>query len=203
MQTDMAVDPGAGPSHGVENFREIGQLASWSVSSSKPGFGAEQLLDPSILTLWQSEGPQPHLINIQFPKRMAVAQLSLYTDHSVDDSYTPHRISIRAGSSFADLEEVKTVELEQPKGWQNFKLGSSTGAEADETIDPTDIDSLVVRAHLIQVAIMSNHLNGKDTHVRRIIVYAPREQPSALVTIDDDDLRPFTTETFRMHQTIR
>lgn len=67
-------------------LREIGQLASWSVSSSKPGFAVEQLLDPHLDTLWQcvrpdvgrveacrSEGPQPHMVNIQFSKRMPVA----------------------------------------------------------------------------------------------------------------------------------
>lgn len=32
---------------------EIGPLASWSVSSCKPGFGVEQLVDPALETLWQ------------------------------------------------------------------------------------------------------------------------------------------------------
>ena len=34
-------------------LREIGQLAAWSVSSSKPGFAVEQLMDPNLDTLWQ------------------------------------------------------------------------------------------------------------------------------------------------------
>lgn len=31
-----------------------------------------------------------------------------------------------------------------------------------------------LKAHLLQVAILSNHMNGKDTHVRGIRVFAPR-----------------------------
>jgi len=33
--------------------RDIGELAAWSVSSSKPGYGVEQLIDPNLETLWQ------------------------------------------------------------------------------------------------------------------------------------------------------
>lgn len=33
--------------------RDIGGFASWSVSSSKPGFEVEQLTDPSTSTFWQ------------------------------------------------------------------------------------------------------------------------------------------------------
>lgn len=32
-----------------------------------------------------------------------------------------------------------------------------------------------IRAHLLQIAIISNHLNGKDTHVRGVRVFAPRQ----------------------------
>jgi hypothetical protein len=46
--------------------REIGEGAVWSVSSCKPGFGVEQLRDNLLDTYWQSDGPQPHLVNIQF-----------------------------------------------------------------------------------------------------------------------------------------
>jgi anaphase-promoting complex subunit 10 len=48
--------------------REIGTDAVWSVSSCKPGFGVEQLRDNCLDTYWQSDGPQPHLVNVQFHK---------------------------------------------------------------------------------------------------------------------------------------
>lgn len=31
-----------------------------------------------------------------------------------------------------------------------------------------------IRAHLVQIAILSNHMNGKDTHVRGVRIFAPR-----------------------------
>lgn len=46
--------------------REIGDQAIWSLSSCKPGFGIDQLRDDNFDTYWQSDGPQPHLVNIQF-----------------------------------------------------------------------------------------------------------------------------------------
>ena len=51
--------------------REIGQMGVWSLSTAKPGNGVEQLRDDNIETYWQSDGPQPHLINIQFHKKSA------------------------------------------------------------------------------------------------------------------------------------
>lgn len=37
----------------LTNLRDIGALAAWSVSSSKPGFGVEHLSNPDTRTLWQ------------------------------------------------------------------------------------------------------------------------------------------------------
>jgi anaphase-promoting complex subunit 10 len=44
--------------------REIGDLAVWTLSSAKQGNGVDQLRDNNINTFWQSDGQQPHFINI-------------------------------------------------------------------------------------------------------------------------------------------
>ncbi|BGP39238.1 hypothetical protein JCM10450v2_003194 [Rhodotorula kratochvilovae] len=177
----------------ASNLRDVGALATWAVSSAKPGYGVEHIRDPNPATLWQSEGAQPHLINIQFPKKQPVSQVWIYADIAQDDSYTPHKISIRAGTYHGDLHEVRWVELGQPKGWQVLRLNGS--ARPGEEPSATDDDP--IRAHLIQVAIISNHMNGKDTHVRGIRVFAPR--PLEL----DDDVIPFRSVAFTQHETIR
>jgi hypothetical protein len=41
-----------------------------------------------------------------------------------------------------------------------------------------------IRAHLVQIAIISNHLNGKDTHVRGVRVFAPRESVQVFPRFD-------------------
>ena len=52
--------------------REVGDLAVWTLSSAKHGNGVDQLRDDLITTFWQSDGHQPHLVNIQFLKKMRI-----------------------------------------------------------------------------------------------------------------------------------
>lgn len=52
--------------------REIGHMAVWSVTSAKPGNGVELLRDGREDTYWQSDGTQPHLVNVQFQKKVRV-----------------------------------------------------------------------------------------------------------------------------------
>ncbi|GAA6058828.1 hypothetical protein JCM10212_002772 [Sporobolomyces blumeae] len=170
------------------SLKDIGSLASWAVSSAKPGYGVEHLRDGKTTTFWQSEGGQPHLINIQFAKKQSVSEIWIYVDIALDDSYTPHKVSLRAGTSHGDLHEVKWVELQQAKGWQPLPLGGPLGS-----LD----GGQPIRAHLFQIAIISNHMNGKDTHVRGVRVFAPK--PLEL----EDDTIPFRTVAFTQHETIR
>jgi len=55
------------------------------------GFGVDQLIDGSLDTYWQSDGPQPHLINIQFRRKTTITDICLYADYKADESYTPSR----------------------------------------------------------------------------------------------------------------
>lgn len=41
----------------------------------------------------------------------------LFMSHPRDDSYTPSKISIRAGTSVHDLQEVRMCEFQKPDGW--------------------------------------------------------------------------------------
>jgi len=190
--------------------RDIGSFASWSVSSSKPGFEVEQLMDPKTATFWQSEGPQPHFINIQFPRRMAIAQISMFVDISLDDSYTPQKISIKAGTYMGDLQEIKYVELDNPRGWVHLGLGSAVDVpdseEAAEQEEPdwSDPEALAIKANIVQLAIIANHMNGKDTHVRQVRIFGPKRREANV--IDEDlgaGLGDWKTEIMKMHQTIR
>jgi hypothetical protein len=60
--------------------REVGNQATWSLSSCKPGFGVEQLRDDNFETYWQSDGQLPHLVNIQFKRKTTVSSVGVYTD---------------------------------------------------------------------------------------------------------------------------
>lgn len=141
--------------------REIGSQAVWSLSSCKPGFGVEQLRDNCKDTYWQSDGVQPHLVNIQFRRKTTVCEIKIFADYKLDESYTPNKISVRAGNHFHDLHEVALVELIEPCGW--------------ETIPLRDADDHPIRAFLIQIAVLGNHQNGRDTHIRQIKINSPVE----------------------------
>ena len=83
------------------------------------------------------------------------------------------------GSSYYDLQEIKTVELEEPQGWVVVPLALNSnegGLAADGSKDITGGSSSqgFVRTHCLQIAVLSNHQNGRDTHLRQIKVFGPR-----------------------------
>lgn len=86
---------------------------------SSTGFGIDQLRDDCMETYWQSDGQLPHLVNIQFQRKTMVSHIYIYTDYKLDESYTPSRISIRAGTHFNDLQEIEVIELIEPSGMIN------------------------------------------------------------------------------------
>jgi len=163
--------------------REIGKEAVWSLSTAKPGNGVEQIRDDNCDTYWQSDGGQPHLINIQFHKKMSIVEVAFHLDYNLDESYTPKKLSIRAGSMFHDLVEIQVVELHEPLGWVTIPLFA---------IDDKTGDQAMLRAHFLQICVVSMHQNGRDTHIRQCKVFGPRR-------VEDD----FSTVEFSQFSTLR
>ena len=171
-----------------ESDVEIGDQAVWSLSTAKPGNGVDQLRDDNLDTYWQSDGPQPHLINVQFHKRVRIHNILIYTDFKHDESYTPAKISIRAGATFHDLREIHVQELNEPSGWVPILPHLQEGIEQER----------VLRTHFLQVAILANHQNGRDTHIRQMKVTTPASSMGRHM-----DLPDFQTVTFRQYACIR
>lgn len=169
VPTVSAVDAGLTLPALMRGLRDIGSQATWWLSSCKPGFGVDHLRDNSLDTYWQSDGPQPHFINIEFRRKTSVKAICFYVDYRQDESYTPSRISIRAGNNMLDLVEVAKVEVVEPAGWVVVHL------QAKE-------DS--VRAFMLQVAILSNHQNGRDTHLRQVRVFTPAIPPPSQLNLN-------------------
>ncbi|WVQ93230.1 hypothetical protein IAU59_000295 [Kwoniella sp. CBS 9459] len=218
--------------HQEQERPELSHLASWNVSSHKYGFGVDNLRDGNDSTFWQSEGPQPHLIDLSFPKRVHISAIALHMSHPRDDSYTPSKISVRAGTGVHDLQEVRFMEFNKPDGWIPIVLRpmemSNEGAE---------VEGPPIPCHHLRVLILANHLNGKDTHVRGLRVYgAPvqnklsdtspisplsetstssaspstkgkshleRMKGKELLELGHDGLNGFTSKDFKMHEWIR
>lgn len=77
------------------------------LSGTFAGFGVDQLRDNNTETYWQSDGPQPHLVNIQFRRKTLVDQLSIYTDFKLDESYTPNRLVFGFGKKIKAILLIK------------------------------------------------------------------------------------------------
>ncbi|EDW85875.1 uncharacterized protein Dwil_GK23298 [Drosophila willistoni] len=165
--------------------REVGSQAVWSLSSCKPGFGVERLRDNIMDTYWQSDGQLPHLVNIQFHKRTNISQIYIYTDYKLDESYTPSRISIRSGTNFNDLQELQVIDLSEPTGWVQIPI--------------KDGNVKSIRTFMLQIAVISNHQNGRDTHMRQIRIHAPVEGKHYPLEL----FGKFSTVDFQKFATIR
>ena len=88
---------------------------------------------------------------------------------TLDDSYTPSKISLRAGSHFADLVEVKLIEMDQPRGWQHVKLGLHADAAEGDEIDPLDPDASVMSSAQSDAADLQSARTSSNLASSRII----------------------------------
>lgn len=61
------------------------------LSDASEPCGIAELLAESGDKFWQSDGPLPHTVTVEFPVKTAVSYLFLYFNFTVDESYTPHK----------------------------------------------------------------------------------------------------------------
>lgn len=99
--------------------------------------------------------------------------MRIYLDFVSDESYTPTKIQFLAGMGVHDLLEFAEMSFEQPIGWIDVdfsKVGDTQpfyrNGELNDPAPP------VLRAFLVQVRILENHQNGKDTHLRAVQLFA-------------------------------
>lgn len=200
----LMVIPACSNLDALYGLREIGREAlCWQLSSAKPGNGVEQIRDHSTETYWQSDGTsQPHWIQAHFARRVAISHVCLYLDYNLDESYTPRRLSVQVGMTNHDLvpailPDNTLVEFQEPVGWCIVPLRAAPDpleddeddGESDEENEDEDEDGdndpskkhpkRVVKAHLVQISILSQHQNGRDTHVRQVQLYGPRTNSAA------------------------
>lgn len=164
--------------------RELGGEAVIHISSAKPGNGVEQLRDDSLDTYWQSDGNAPHFINLQFLKKASLTKLCIYIDHSIDESYTPRKITVGAGSCLHDLADIAVLEeLSEPKGWIIVDLEKCCRNPV------ADGRRNYLKTHFLQVKVQSMHQNGKDTHIRQIKVFGARESAKVMGDLYYEDFK--------------
>lgn len=130
-------------------------------------------------------------MNIHFSRLVLIRAIRIYLDFESDESYTPTRITLLAGTGYHDLIPFSTLEFAQPKGWIEVSLENVGGGDDGKTL----------RAFLVQVRIMENHQNGKDTHVRGLKIYARDERlgGGGLGVLDEMEGRSRTARETQSH----
>lgn len=142
---------------------DIAHLATYHCSSYKAGHHFEQTLGPASLSstkapYWQTESSSlPHTLGIRFAAARAIRQIQLHLDASLDDSYTPRQIVIRAGSYKGDLLDVMSATVDDGQGWLVWDLCALNEGQP-------------VIASCIDVVIMANLQSGRDSRLRGVRV---------------------------------
>jgi anaphase-promoting complex subunit 10 len=128
----------------LAGLRDISSLATWTLSSSKPGCALAQLRHPSPMHFWQSDGPQPHTLTLHFFKLVAIVKMRIYLDYELDESYTPTKIKFFGGMSEGGLVEFgsweapeivdpetgePTSSIDSVRGWIDVSLKGVGGRE--------------------------------------------------------------------------
>nr|KAJ3420946.1 Anaphase-promoting complex subunit 10 [Polyrhizophydium stewartii] len=98
---------------------------------------------------------------MMFTRCTAVAQVSLFLDVQLDESYTPEVVSLRAGNRHHDLREIRRLHLVEPSGWVHIPVNRPNRS--------------VMRVFMLQLAVLKNHQSGKDTHIRQVRVWAHKQ----------------------------
>jgi anaphase-promoting complex subunit 10 len=101
-------------------------------------------------------------LTVYFVKRVGIRDLRFYVNYAKDESYTPTKIAFKSGTSENNLIEFAQMTLDSPVGWQQVSLQGAGGGP--------DGNTLV--SYVLQMQILENHQNGKDTHLRGIKIYA-------------------------------
>ncbi|PHH63290.1 hypothetical protein CDD81_6147 [Ophiocordyceps australis] len=169
-------------------LKEISNLAKFTVSSHKPGCGVAQLRSDDLKQFWQSDGPQPHKLTIYFVKRVGIREIRFHVDYNEDESYTPTKIVFKSGTSENNLIEFATMHLDGPVGWQQVPLNNAGG----------EPDGLTLVSWVLQMQILENHQNGKDTHLRGIKIYAHEGDTSAQDRISS----ALASQDFEIHEDV-
>jgi anaphase-promoting complex subunit 10 len=121
-------------------------------------------------------------------------KLSIFLSYRLDDSYTPAALSVRAGTSPGDLQEVRAVTLDRPDGWITFDISAEPSEDGEGLYVSLSLSlslcigfwvtehrsffffcSKPIHAYILQVIVLANHMNGKDTHVRGMRILGPTE----------------------------
>ncbi|CAN8072545.1 unnamed protein product [Agarophyton chilense] len=140
---------------------------------------------------------------IRTPKGWIVIPLGEQTDADDDCSDEESEVE-REDMSQPEVERIQQRRNERQRRRTERLLERQAELEENQKKAERDTngeyetmkDRSVTKAHMIEIFINSNHLNGRDSHVRMIRVFGPKSQLSRSTS-------RFTSREFQMYETIR
>lgn len=112
-----------------------------------------------------------------------------------------------AGTGLHDLIEFADMQFEQPRGWIPIDFSQVGPIEDDDNEDAENIDwskRPLLRCFILQVRILENHQNGKDTHLRGLQIFARDERAGESAAVEDlEDNSELKERADRMDMPVR
>ncbi|KAI5192215.1 anaphase-promoting complex subunit 10 [Nematocida minor] len=116
------------------------------LSTYKTGHGPEELFSESLEQFWHTDGNLPHYIEIEFHEIKRLAEIKMNLGHTQDKSYIPKEIEIRCGKTRDTIEVLKTVLISDKMPVVNISINED--------------------CCYLQIIILSNHQEGRDSRIR-------------------------------------
>lgn len=142
----------------------------WFISSARSENQLDKLRDDNENTYWQSDGPGPHYISMEYTRKKRVKEVWFNINYKIDESYCPNRICIQIEDCFGDWVDYKNYKIDKGNGW--FRLDFEERNSKGEIIRP------YLKTTGIQFNILTNEHGGKDCHIRAMKIFGPRDHVS-------------------------
>lgn len=163
-----------------KKYVELGCLGVWKLSSFKNKFNVKNLRDIDPNTYWQTDSLAPHTITIQFIKFLKISKIYLLLNYYLDESYTPHDITIHIGNDENHLELLCETFCDMNKYSLNepfWFLIDFEKCNMSSYYYNYNINHLKKKNHIycrcLKISVISSQHNGKDTRIRQLQIYGP------------------------------
>lgn len=174
----------------MEEFTNISNLAYWKASSFKTSNPIENVINDDPESYWQSDGSQPHIVDIYFSKRIELALLAVFFGFEIDESYSPKVVKLYVGDSISDLIYYEEWYVGKITQWYIKKFPSLEDTDGKQNIP--------IKCHVLRLAFPVNHDNGKDTHLRGVRIFTRDNNNNRILSMIANNANTTINDTDRI-----
>ena len=112
------------------------------------------------------------------PRQLMTDQkVGLYLSFTLDDSYTPSTLCLRAGTSLSDLQDVKVLSLDKPNGWVTFDVSAELSEDGQE------------------LYVHKRRISSREIDVVSLVLFGPLQQANLLLcSANHNPCKPYERE---------